>query len=151
MEEQNGQRMQQVMLLGKHIAMLQRMIGTGLNQRFQSKGYDITLPHWIILHILWEKEGVSQNLLAEELNVNRAAITHLVDMMEKRNLVVRIPQQHDRRVNLIYLTHAGKMLREELIGVALEFMQEHTSGLSDTELNNFYKVLFKLQQAFLDK
>lgn len=151
MEIKDNERAGQVMLLGKHIAMLQRMIGSGLNKRFQARGYDVTLPHWIILHILWEHEGVSQNMLAEHLNVNRAAITHLIDMMEKRNLVVRIPQQQDRRVNLIYLTHAGRTQREELIGVAHEFMKEHTLHISDKELNNFYKVLFKLQNAFLEK
>ena len=39
--------------------------------------------------------------------------------MEKRNLVVRVPDQNDKRNKLIYLTHKGKALQKEL-GVVLD-------------------------------
>lgn len=66
-------------------------------------------------------ENLSQLELAVELGVDRTTMAQLLDTLEQRGLVSRIPLPTDRRKNLVALTKAGhdllvrdRTIREEL-------------------------------------
>ena len=61
--------------------------------------------------------------------------------MEKHNLVVRVPDQNDRRVKLIYLTHQGKELQQLLTDGIMQSEQEALEGIDKQELEVCLKVL----------
>ena len=50
--------------------------------------------------------------LAVACNCSRSTITGVVDTMEKKGLVKRVPHPNDRRGTLVKLTKKGKALKE---------------------------------------
>jgi DNA-binding MarR family transcriptional regulator len=64
--------------------------------------------------------------------------------MEKRDLVVRIPDRLDRRQKLIYLTDKGKRLREESMKVVQKTSVEAQQGIESEHLDVFKDVLAKI-------
>ncbi len=72
---------------------------------FQKNNIQVTKEQWIVLKILHDDtDGIIQNELAFITNRNKASLTRLINVMEKNNLVARIPSQKDSRKNLIYIT-----------------------------------------------
>lgn len=97
-----------------------------------------------VLTILWHKDGISQQDLVNMIHKAKSSITRLLDNMENRNLVVRIPDEHDKRNRLIYLTRKGRSLREALEDILQDTLQKATDGLTPDEIQTTKKVLTQL-------
>jgi DNA-binding MarR family transcriptional regulator len=64
--------------------------------------------------------------------------------MEKRDLVVRIPDKLDRRQNLIYMTNKGKRLQEELMQIFQQTSVEAQEGIDSGQYEIFRKVITEI-------
>lgn len=106
--------------------------------------FNVTSEQWSILASLWKKNGQTQQDLANIANKNKASITHLIDNMEKRNLVYRQSDEGDRRNNFIFLTDGGKELQESLNKIVKKTTKEITSGIDKKDLKVSKKVLKKI-------
>lgn len=115
-----------------------------LNNSFARAGHDITSEQWRLLKCLWQKDGQRQQDLADIAHKDKTCITRIIDSMEKRDLVVRIPDKLDRRQNLIYLTNKGKRLQEELMQIARKISEEAQQGVNPEDLDIFREVLTRL-------
>jgi DNA-binding MarR family transcriptional regulator len=78
----------------------------------QVEGIDITTEQWSVLACLWEKDKVTQQALCTLTAKDKPSMTRLIDKLEKRNLVTRVSDNNDRRINLIHLTDAGLALQQ---------------------------------------
>jgi DNA-binding MarR family transcriptional regulator len=65
----------------------------------------------------------------------------LIKPLEKKNLIVRVPSQADKRFRLIYLTHKATSYREDLLDIAEHVIDEAERGISQQELAIFKKVM----------
>ncbi len=119
--------------LGTIINVVSRMMINDLNKRFQKAGFSITVEQWVVLMILWKKEGQTQQELADALFKNKATMTSIIDNLEKNNLVVRISDKADRRANMIHLTYEGKQLKSTLIEIAQESLKEALTGIDTND------------------
>lgn len=115
-----------------------------LNQNFTKAGYNVTSEQWRVLRCLWQKDGQRQQDLADVVNKDKTCITRIIDSMEKRDLVVRIPDRLDRRQNLIYLTNKGKKLQEELIKIFDDTSVDAQRDIDPEHLAVFRKILEKI-------
>jgi len=61
---------------------------------------------------------VKTSELSNQLGITPAAITHLVNPLEKGGYIERLPDSNDRRVVLVGLTEQGKGLAQELVAHA---------------------------------
>lgn len=75
----------------------------------------------------------SQLKLAEGLRVDRTVMTHLIDGLEARRLVVRRPDPADRRARRVLITERGRRLLEESGARLQEVRRELLAPLSDVE------------------
>lgn len=114
------------------------------NRKIKEAGYDLSLEHAIILKNLLEKDGQSQQELAENTFKHKSSITFLIDNMVKRNLVVRVPDQLDKRGKLIYLTELGRGLLSEIFPILFEQMHKVTEQIDEEDLRRCVSVLEKL-------
>lgn len=71
---------------------------------------DLTPPQFVVLRLLVEADKRPLKDLAAELRCARATMTGIIDTMEKKELVKRIPHQSDRRSTLVQLTEKGRGL-----------------------------------------
>ena len=70
----------------------------------------ITADQCSLLWIVWRREGIRQNELAEELFTDPNTITAMVVRLEKRGLIRREVCQEDSRARRVSLTPAGRRL-----------------------------------------
>ena len=127
--------------LGYLIGRAGRALGTRLNRNFVEAGYDVTCEQWAVLVNLWKKNGQSQQDLAGTTCKDKTSMTRLLDNMEKRNLVVRIPNKEDRRQKFIYLTKKGRDLQEKLVKIVHQTLQEAQRNISVKDITLCKKVL----------
>ena len=132
--------------LGYIIGRTGRAMANRLNQNFEKAGYPVTCEQWAVLMNLWRKNGQSQKDLAGVTCKDKTSITRLIDGMEKRNLVVRIPDRKDGRQKLIYLTNQGKELQQKLLVLVQKTLQEAQSAVSPRNLKICKDVLRQVAQ-----
>ena len=108
-----------------------------LHQTFQAKGYDVTPEQWAVLNRLWEEDGLSQVELAERTFKDKPSTTRILNLLEKKRIVMRRPDETDGRILRVFLTKIGKDLKEKLIPCAEEVLVKSGKNLTKEELTQF--------------
>lgn len=127
--------------LGYLIGRAGRAMANRLNQNFEKAGFDVTCEQWAVLMNLWHKNGQSQKDLAGVTCKDKTSITRLIDGIEKRNLVVRIPDKKDGRQKLIYLTNKGKEFQQKLLQLVKKTLGEAQGSINIQDLETCKSVL----------
>lgn len=117
---------------------------------FAETEHDVTIEQWRILNRLWQQDGRRQQDLADLAHRDKTSITRIIDSMEERDLVVRVPDGNDRRQKLIYLTNKGKRLREELTQIAETTSEEVQRGIEPEHLDILRKALTEIHSNLSD-
>ena len=123
-----------------------QVIKNSLHREFKEKELDITTEQWSVLAKLYYEEGIYQKQIGDYLSKDKPTITRILDLMEKKNLIIRMPDDKDRRKSKIYLTKDGKIAADKLVPIAEDFQNRLTSGFSREELYNFSKMLEKMSK-----
>jgi len=108
-------------------ALRLRLLG---NTLLTEAGRDITVDQWGILNLLWEADGQTPVELARRADKDKPNVTRLLKILEDKGLVYRLPDPEDRRSQRIHLTEAGAALREPLLDVGTDCLQQACQGLS---------------------
>ena len=119
-----------------HRAMTKRFV-----QNAMKSGLDISLDQWMVLGPVWQLESASQKELGEITLKDKTSITRLVDILEKKNLVVRVEDQIDHRIKRVILTNAGKQLFFDVLPIMEKTREEVRKDISDQDIETFKKVL----------
>jgi len=103
------------------------------------------LSHWdyIILSDVEEHPGTSQRDVARRIVRSASRIADEVESLQARGLVTRTPAAHDRRVNCLQLTKAGRNLTQRVRRAIRADERELLSELSPTEQNRLRALLTK--------
>ena len=80
----------------------------------------LTYPQYLVMLVLWEKDGLSVSELGERLSLDSGTLTPLLKRMEESRHLVRKRDTADERVVRVHLSATGKKLRERAIEVPLE-------------------------------
>lgn len=77
------------------------------------KPLGLTYTQYIVLLVLWEKDGVSVTEIGEKLMLDNGTLSPLLKKMEQAGYVARRRCREDDRVVEITLTEAGRALQEK--------------------------------------
>jgi len=135
---------------GKHLAITHHRLFHLFTKAFQKEGFYLTFEQSILLKIINDNEGVSQQKLSILMNRDKTSITRAINILEDKNLVVRIPLKEDKRKKFIYLTKEGKKRMLEILPKFLELRQKIESALNNEELDNLQIILNKIDNK-IDK
>ncbi len=108
-------------------------VKSALQRAFKEKGYEITAEQWNIIRHLWEEEGLSQREIGDKAAKDKPNITRMLDVLEKKGLLVRQPDPRDRRKYRLYLTPEGKDLHRQLLPVARDLRERVFRNLTPEE------------------
>jgi DNA-binding MarR family transcriptional regulator len=75
-------------------------------------GLDLTYPQYLVMMVLWERDGVTVSELGEKLFLDSATLTPLLKRMESAGLLTRVRAADDERQVLITLSPKGRSLRQ---------------------------------------
>lgn len=73
----------------------------------------ITYPQYLVLLVLWEKDGQPVNDIAHRLHLETNTVTPLLQRMEKQGLITRKRGKEDTRQRIVSLTPQGKAMEEK--------------------------------------
>lgn len=77
----------------------------------------ITYPQYLVLLVLWEKDGQPVNDIAKRLFLETNTVTPMLQRMEKDGILQRVKGQKDARQMIVSLTRKGKDLQKKLAEV----------------------------------
>ncbi len=100
----------------------------------------------LILILLWEKDGLSQNEIAKRLNKDKTNIARMICSLEKKELISRKVNEKDCRSFNVYLTAKGISLGEKVYPITEEFNRIVCSGITNEELQMVNNILLKMQR-----
>jgi len=75
-----------------------------------------------IVSLLYHYDGLTPTELARMLDIEKGGLTTIIDQLEELGLVVRCPDSHDRRKQLLKLSDHGRQAMERV-------MQRYTDSL----------------------
>jgi DNA-binding MarR family transcriptional regulator len=104
-------------------------IARRLQKKFNANGINLTIEQWSVLYHLWKKDGISQQELCTATFRDKPSMTRLVDNLEKQDLVQRVSDDKDRRINKIFITRTALMLQEQSMLLAEETLNEALDGV----------------------
>ncbi len=100
----------------------------------------------MLLLKLWHQDGLTQSEVADELCVQPATITKMLDRMVESGLVERRKDVDDQRVSRIYLTAKGMALQGPVAVVWQQFEEQATADFTLEEKLLLRRFLLQLQK-----
>jgi DNA-binding MarR family transcriptional regulator len=107
---------------------------------------DLNLTQASLIGYIAEFGATTQTHLADRLGIGRASIGSVVDRLEKRGLVERLPDAADRRVWRVDITDAGSDIAEKIREIDEVLRAELRHGIGREERQALSWVLTRLQQ-----
>lgn len=103
----------------------------------------LTYPQYLVMLVLWERDGVPVKDIGERLLLDSGTLTPLLKRLEAAHLVKRTRSSEDERQVLIALTSQGQALREKATAVPQAILA--ASACSVTELMTMKNELIALR------
>jgi DNA-binding MarR family transcriptional regulator len=98
-----------------------------------------------VLFALWEKEGLTQTELAEQMKIAPATVTKMLQRMEKSGFIQRRPDAQDQRVTRVYLTETGRSVQSQVEEIWKTMQLDAFSNFSSDELNTARLILTRIR------
>lgn len=113
---------------------------------------DLTLPQYNLLYQLVLLGTVSMTEISGRLGISKPAVTNLVDRLEEKNCLRRIPHKEDRRVILLEILPRGKKIitgiQEESLGLLLKAYDQFNEKEHHI-IGRFYATISNVMDTFL--
>lgn len=87
-----------------------------VEQEMTRQGVELNFTQFLALKFLGHEQPLTPVELARTLHYNPGALTRLLDKLEQRGYVKRVPDAADRRALRLELTAPGRHLRKRVIG-----------------------------------
>ncbi len=111
----------------------------------------IIAPHFSVLnHLIRVRDGQTPLVLARAFQVPKTTMTHTLGGLQKHGLVDIRPNPKDARSKCVWITDAGRILREETIAALAPDLRAVAEVVSPTDLDRVLPILEKLRQ-YLDQ
>lgn len=109
------------------------------------KGVGLSVAQTDVLSTLTEREGISQQELAQRLYVTKGNISGLIDRLEAVGYVERRSLASDRRSHAIHLTDAGRLAASRGVEAQRAFVRETLGRLDSEDLDEFDRLIQSLR------
>lgn len=83
----------------------------------------ITYPQYLVLLVLWERDGVCVGTIADKLILNTNTLTPLLKRMEEQKLIKRRRDEVDERKVIVVLEDAGRELEAAAAAIPGELVK----------------------------
>lgn len=126
--------------LGSRLKRLSDKMNLELSKTFKHHGIEID-PSWLpVLFYLNENHSASIFELAKALNFTHPAVVHLVNKMEKKNMLEEFKDDNDRRKRFVKLSKHGEKIFESARPVLNEIETLTNEILNSGKINFLYSI-----------
>ncbi|MCE0495897.1 MarR family winged helix-turn-helix transcriptional regulator [Vibrio salinus] len=110
---------------------------------------DITATQMKMLYHLYFVNTNRPSEIGTYLYIDNSAITRMLDRLEKKELIKRIPDPNDRRSILVELTQKGKDVTKRTIPFAIHAIDDLTQCLTSDETQQLQSCLKKIVEHLM--
>jgi DNA-binding MarR family transcriptional regulator len=126
-------------LPGHYIRRLQQIAVAVFLQECHATG--VTPVQFGAMQTVANQPGIDQRTLASAVGLDTSTIAGVVDRLEARGLMIRLPCAEDRRVRLLHLTPAGATLLAETVPGMLRAQERILAPLGKADRKEFMRML----------
>jgi DNA-binding MarR family transcriptional regulator len=107
------------------------------------KEYGVSIPQILCLNYLHESPNFqsSQNEIRKFLNLNSSTVSGIINRLEKKGMLARLPKSGDKRVVNIALTSSGDRLLSKIPALLHEQLSNKLYNLSEEKLKRLEESL----------
>lgn len=119
--------------------------------KIEDNKHNITKMHGMIIGFLnnSKNEDVFQKDIEKKFSMRRSTTSKMLKSMEDKGLIKRISIEKDARVKKLQLSEKGQSLVEEVTREYQRIENLLIEGLTEEELKQFFKTIYKMQQNML--
>ena len=103
------------LLLGDQLCFSLYSTSLAMNKLYRKllRELDLTYPQYLVMMVLWERDGLTVSEIGERLFLDSATLTPLLKRMEASGLIARRRAAEDERQVIVSLSRAGRELRHK--------------------------------------
>ncbi|HMV15109.1 MAG TPA: MarR family transcriptional regulator [Chitinophagales bacterium] len=116
-----------------------------LQRKFNEHEVDITVDQWVVLFELHQHGTQNQVSLCEHCAKDAPTITRIIELLVKKELIVREACTNDRRKYNISLSKKGKTLIQRLLPIVIEFRIQGWLNLNEKDIMHIERITKKIQ------
>ncbi|KPA09993.1 MarR family transcriptional regulator [Candidatus Magnetomorum sp. HK-1] len=116
-----------------------------LKKAFSAAGLKKLKPAYLgVLMTLAQEDSLKMIDLGRKINLEPSSMTGLLDRMERDDLVQRIVDPHDRRVQRIILTSYGRSILSDIVEIVFKLLDSVFDGIPKEDVETAKSVLRKV-------
>ena len=104
-----------------------------------------------ILYVLWQEDGLPVVELAKSTGLAKTTLTSMLERMDEKGFLERVPDIKDRRVLRIFLTAKAQILNDKYNQVSDEMSRIFYKDFEEEEIAVFEKSLEKILGNLMQK
>jgi MarR family transcriptional regulator, organic hydroperoxide resistance regulator len=124
---------------------LNRRVGQAIAAELKAVG--LSIPQFDLVSTLTEREGLTQQELAERLYVTKGNVSGLVDRLVEAGLVERRTPAGDRRSHALHLTERGRALAERGLAAQRAYVARTLGRLPAADLADLERIVLAWRDA----
>lgn len=134
------------------ISQIKQVQGRVFDSLLQSAGIEeFNGAQGRILYVLWQEDNLPIIEVSKRTGLAKNTLTSMLDRMEERGFLRRVPDSRDRRVQRIVLTQKSKDLNDKYNAVSDEMSRIFYEGFSEEEIDFFEGSLDKILRNLVRK
>ena len=109
--------------------------------------FGLTTEQWNVLKTLSKEEtGINQKKLSIKTDKDQPTIVRILDILERKKFVERVPSKDDRRAFIINLTETGRNIIYTVEPFTENLFKNLLDGISEEKLNTYTEVLMSISK-----
>lgn len=109
------------------------------------KQFGINVREWQVLALLGQMGPLTAKQLVTKIRQDKANISRAIAALEKKEYILKLPNEAHKRSPYIWQTTSGKRLYESILPIFISQATMFTSALSDAEKKVLCHLLDKLK------
>lgn len=130
--------------IGYLTGRVKRELTRMLTRNLQDAGAGITTEQYRLLLLLWVEDGRNQQDIADLYGKDKTSIARMLQAMERQGWITRMPDEEDKRNNLLFITPLGLEVRQRYFPALKACVQEVDSAVSAEDMAICKEVLRKI-------
>ncbi|MGL5347901.1 MAG: MarR family winged helix-turn-helix transcriptional regulator [Peptostreptococcaceae bacterium] len=128
--------------IGKFVSQIYRKGNSFITRELSQ--YGIGFGQVMFLLQLYRKDGISQEEITENLNIDKATTCRAIKKLQDEGFVTREKDEEDKRAYKVYLTDKSKNLKDNIYGVLEEWDNILSINITEEERENLINTLKKI-------
>ncbi|KKN11099.1 hypothetical protein LCGC14_1029880 [marine sediment metagenome] len=79
--------------------------------------HELTYPQYLVLLVLWEKDGVAIKDVMKRLKLDSGTLSPIIKRLQTAELITKVRTDEDERIVRLYLTEKAKEIEPEIAEV----------------------------------